>query len=125
MTQSEKQLDSPPAERTGFPRIWGAALIGLLIIGWLSYLFFISNVITHEEKYPGGGVKEAGFLKRSGLSDYKRHGLWTTYHVNGTKASQGRYEMGEKVDKWSYWNELGEVLEGPPTAETDSGGRSK
>lgn len=44
--------------------------------------------------------------KRTG----KKTGLWTTYHKNGQKESEGRYEEGRKVGAWSYWDATGALI---------------
>lgn len=107
-------------QRPRASRIFGAMLIVVLIAAWMGYLFWVSGVLAHQERYPGGGVKVEGFLKRTGWSDYKRHGLWTTYHPNEKTASQGRYELGHKVGEWKYWDEKGEPVAGPTTDESDN-----
>lgn len=110
--------NAPQRPRTS--RIFGAVLIVMLIVGWMGYLFWVSGVLAHEERFPGGKVKATGFLKRTGLSDYKRHGLWTTYHLNGKSASQGHYELGRRVGEWKYWDENGEPVAGPASADSDN-----
>ncbi len=42
-------------------------------------------------------LEEAWFLD-------KRHGASTSYHPNGTLASQGSYSHGQKAGEWSYWS---------------------
>lgn len=111
--------DENASRRPRAPRWFGVAVIVVLIAGWLGYLRWVSGVLVHEEKYPGGKVKVTGFLKRTGWSDYKRHGLWTSYHPNEKKASQGQYELGGKVGDWKYWDENGEPIAAPPSAKSD------
>ena len=111
MTQTMSEtIPSDTSRRPRAPRWIGAAIIVVLIVGWFGYLRWVSGVLAHEEKYPNGKIKTAGFLKRTGWNDYKRHGLWTVYHPDGTKAAQGRFEMGNKADGWEYWDERGERI---------------
>lgn len=96
-------------------RLWGAVLIVSLLIGWSAYLRWVSGVLPYTENHPGGTAKAVGFLKRTGWSDYKRHGLWTTYHLNGKKESQGHYDLGRPVGDWSHWDEQGQRVPEPTT----------
>ena len=118
-TTTEQAISGNNQPRPRASRWIGAVLIVVLIVGWFGYLRWVSSVLAHEEKYPGGKIKTAGFLKRTGFSDYKRHGLWTTYHANEKMASQGQYELGLKVGEWKYWNERGERIAGPGSLEAD------
>jgi hypothetical protein len=81
-------------------------IIPLFVLAlWFCYLWFVSGVLTSEEKYPGGATKARGYVKRSHFFDYKRHGAWTTFYPNGEVESRGRYEMGEKVGSWEHWDQ--------------------
>lgn len=90
----------------------------LVLVGWFSYVWFISGVLPSEEKDPATGrVIAQGYVKRVGWDDYRRHGHWVTFHANGQKASEGTYRLGEKVGEWKYWDEAGlETSAGPSGA---------
>lgn len=118
-TTPDPAIPHDVARRSRAPRWIGAAVIAMLVVGWFGYLRWVTGVLAHQEKHPGGKIKTAGFLKRTGWSDYKRHGLWTTYHANEKMASQGHYELGHKVGEWKYWDENGEPIAGPTSAESD------
>jgi len=89
-----------------------AAIPLLVLAAWFTYLWSISGVLPAVEKYPNGRLKSAGYVKRVGLADYRRHGRWITYHSNGQKQSEGLYELGEQKGTWTYWDEKGARL--PP-----------
>ena len=118
-TMSETAAASGSPRRPRAPWWVGAAVIAVLIVGWLGYLRWVSGVLAHEEKYPNGKMKTVGFLKRTGWNDYKRHGLWTTYHRDGKMAAKGRYEMGRRLDGWEHWDERGQPTTAPATDELD------
>jgi len=115
---SDMPASSGATLRPKVSRVWGAAIIVLLLLSWFAYLRWVSGVLPYNEKYPGGTPKTVGYLKRSGFSDYKRHGLWTTYHANGQKESQGHYDLGRPVGEWAYWDETGERV---PMESTQAG----
>ena len=108
--QSPGTTARPPVSR-----LWGGAIIVVLLLSWFAYLRWVSGVLPYNEKYPGGKEKTVGYLKRSGWSDYKRHGVWTTYFENGQKESQGHYELGRPVGEWLHWNEQGHRVPEPTT----------
>lgn len=115
MTSDSTAPISVPPRRTS--RLVGGVIIVGLIAGWFAYLRWVSSVLPFHEKYPGGKTRTSGALKRSGWNDYKRHGLWTTYHANGEKASQGYYDHGRQVGEWSYWDETGRRVAAPVTMD--------
>ena len=39
--------------------------------------------------------------------DVVKRGLWTSYHKNGAKEFEGRYEAGKAVGTWFEYNTLG------------------
>lgn len=40
----------------------------------------------------------------------RKHGLWTTYHVNGRKAAAGQVLNDARTGRWRTWNEHGQLL---------------
>jgi antitoxin component YwqK of YwqJK toxin-antitoxin module len=64
------------------------------------------------ESWRSDGVKEEDQRYKEGV----KHGLWTTYHSLSTsdnliKFLEGMYDNGEKTGTWTYWNNLGEVIQ--------------
>jgi antitoxin component YwqK of YwqJK toxin-antitoxin module len=56
---------------------------------------------------------EAGALLQDGVFvDARRHGPFAEYHPNGSKAAEGRYEVGQKVGEWRYWSADGQPVSG-------------
>lgn len=51
--------------------------------------------------------------------DGKRNGMWTAWHANGLKKSEGLYEGGREVGDWYTWKEDGKITtaSAPSTAE--------
>ena len=102
---------APPGTRR-MPKAVGATIVIAALVAWFGYIWWISGVMPYEERFegPGSQIKCAGFLRRSGLNDYKRHGLWTTYHRNGEKESQGHYDHGHQTGLWTFFDEKGHVV---------------
>lgn len=83
----------------------GIALPFVGLILWFAYLWFVSGVVPMVEKYDDGKPRVLGYMKREGLSTYRKTGHWVTYYPDGAKASEGDYLRGEKVDgSWTYWD---------------------
>ena len=49
--------------------------------------------------YENGNIEQQGTFN----SDGKLHGEWVSYDVNGEKLAIGKYDNGEKVGKWFFW----------------------
>jgi antitoxin component YwqK of YwqJK toxin-antitoxin module len=63
-----------------------------------------SKLVGHWRYYS----ETDGSLNKEG--DYEnnlKHGLWKTYHSNGTVASHGMYVLDEPQDTWEYFNDSG------------------
>ncbi len=87
-------------------------LIPLAVLAaWFGYLWLVSGVLPATETYANGRIKARGYVKRVGLGTYKRHGTWTEYHENGTKAAEGRFQRGRKVGAWRRWDEAGRLIQ--------------
>ena len=112
----EAIVDASPPARSLLKKCLVGAIPVLVLILFLSYLWFMSGVLPVVENYPEGQIKTEGYVKRAGFSEYRRQGHWVTYHANGQKASQGFYEAGEKVSPWTYWDEAGRELPAEPEA---------
>jgi hypothetical protein len=102
-----------PGARAVRKYLVGAIPIVVLVL-FLSYLWFVSGVLPVVERYPGREIKTEGYVKRAGFAEYRRQGHWVTYHANGQKASEGFYEAGEKLRPWRYWDEGGRELPAEP-----------
>ncbi|HWL92928.1 MAG TPA: hypothetical protein VNT79_05295 [Phycisphaerae bacterium] len=111
--------DVPVPERAG-AKYALAGVVVLLVVLFLSYLWWVSRVLPHIEKFPNGQVKATGYVKREG-GKYVRTGHWVTFHENGQKASEGRYDGGRKVPgTWQYWDAAGVLMpEGLATTQAD------
>jgi len=62
----------------------------------------LTDGTTHgpvERRYTDGLPAEAG----TRAPDGQRTGVWTTWHPNGTLASQGSYFQGKRTGTWSTW----------------------
>ncbi|MCG8404667.1 MAG: hypothetical protein MI923_05655 [Phycisphaerales bacterium] len=105
--------DEPNPSRSS-KRYIVAAIPVLVLVAFLGYLWFVTGVLPSEELYPDGSQKAIGYVKRDGLTAYRRHGHWATYHQNGQMASDGFYENGEKTGIWKYWDEHGNELPSAP-----------
>lgn len=55
----------------------------------------IKAVYYHDN----GEIRQIGFFKND-----KPHGEWKAYDLNGDKIAQAKYNQGEKVGKWFFWN---------------------
>lgn len=82
-----------------------------VLLAWFGYLWLVSGVLPATETYSDGRIKAQGYVKRVGLGAYKRHGTWTEYHENGTKAAEGRFQRGRKVGAWCRWDEAGRLIQ--------------
>lgn len=96
-------------------------LLGLIPIAvlavWLGYLWLVSGVLPSTEKYPNGKLKAEGYVKRTHLGEYVRHGHWTTFHENGAKSGEGSYDLGQKLSDWTYWDQSGQTAVLPSDAD--------
>ena len=52
--------------------------------------------------FENGSVQVEGTLKNK-----KRHGIWTFYHKNGKKWSEGQFDMGKSVGVFNIYDEKG------------------
>ena len=41
---------------------------------------------------------------------HDRHGHWITWHPNGYKASEGRYDHGKRLGLWVFWSDTGHKI---------------
>lgn len=105
--------EKPPVSNVLKKYLVGAVPI-LVLVAYLSYLWFVSGVLPVVEHYPGRKIKTEGYVKRAGFGEYRRQGHWVTYHANGRKASEGFYEAGKKISPWTYWDEDGRELSAEP-----------
>lgn len=99
-------------------------LFGLIplvaLAAWFGYMWYVSGVLPSKEKYPSGKLKAEGYVKRTHLGEYVRHGHWTTYHESGEKLGEGTYNMGHKEPDWKYWDESGKPVAPPPDNVADA-----
>lgn len=56
----------------------------------------VSGTFYHED----GRIAQKGYFK-----DGKLHGEWVAYDQDGNKNAIGKYDEGEKIGKWFFWNE--------------------
>ena len=103
---------------------WKGILFGLIplaaLVVWFGYVWLVSGVLPSKEKYASGKLKAEGNVKRSQLSEYVRHGHWTTYFESGAKSGEGTYNMGRRESDWKYWDESGKPVASPPDIAADS-----
>jgi antitoxin component YwqK of YwqJK toxin-antitoxin module len=59
-----------------------------------------------KEYYRSGQIKSEGKYVIVGKNGVK-HGSWTTYHKNGAKEFEGRFDGGKQVGTWFEYNTLG------------------
>lgn len=50
--------------------------------------------------HDNGTISQIGYFK-----DSKPHGEWKAFDINGNKITQARYDQGQKVGKWFFWND--------------------
>lgn len=112
----EAIVDAKPPARSLLKKCLVGTIPFLVLIAFLSYLWFVSGVLPVVENYSDGQIKTEGYVKRAKLGEYRRQGHWVTYHANGQKASQGFYEAGEKTSPWTYWDEDGKELPDEPSS---------
>ena len=112
----EAIVEAKPPGRGVLKKYLVGAIPLLVLIVFLSYLWFVSGVLPVVENYPKGQIKTEGYVKRAGFGEYRRQGHWVTYHANGQKASEGSYEAGEKISPWTYWDEAGRELPDEPSS---------
>lgn len=118
-TTDRTQHESPP-RRSAWRRAGPVVIPLLAVIAWFGYLWFTMGVLPVNDTFPDGRPKAEGHVKRASFGVYEKHGVWTTYHeADGSKASEGCYELGEKTGTWTYWDEQGvertEQHDRPPT----------
>lgn len=49
------------------------------------------------------------FVSAPGPAGRVEHGPHAAWHMDGTRAEEGRYEHGERVGEWRFWNASGEL----------------
>ena len=116
---SEGIVDGQPPGPGVLKKLLVGAIPVLVLIVFLSYLWFVSGVLPVVENYPKGQIKTEGYVKRAGFGEYRQQGHWVTYHANGQKASEGFYEAGEKINPWTYWDEDGGELSAEPSSPSE------
>jgi len=71
----------------------------MISISILAYLLKHIESIAHHEK-----IDKHIMLKG------EKTGLWTFWHVNGTKFSEGHFDNhGQRIGLWTYWNDNGDI----------------
>ena len=85
----------------------------VIAVLWIGFYWFTTRVFPISELWPDGKVKFAGYVRRTGIESYKRHGHWIFNHPNGRKAAEGYYELGEKTGEWRYWDAAGKPTSQP------------
>ena len=111
---SEEVIDGRRPGPSVLKKYMVGAIPVLVLIVYLSYLWFVSGVLPVVEHYPGRKIKTEGYVKRAGFGEYRRQGHWVTFHANGKKASEGFYEAGDKISPWTYWDDDGRELPAEP-----------
>lgn len=61
-----------------------------------------------EYNESGGKKAEGSFVSVGG--EAVRNGSWIFYHPNGALQSEGKFNRGKKVGRWTEYNKLGAVL---------------
>ena len=59
-----------------------------------------TNLIEVTYYHDNGNVSQTGFYTAEG----KLHGDWYVYDTEGEKTVSAKYDNGNKVGKWFYWN---------------------
>lgn len=60
-----------------------------------------NNLIEVTMFHDNGQISQTGFYTLEG----KLQGNWYSYDVNGKKLAAAKYDNGNKVGKWFFWNE--------------------
>lgn len=60
-----------------------------------------NNLIEVTMFHDNGQISQTGFLTLDG----KLQGDWFSYDVNGKKLTAAKYDKGNKVGKWFFWND--------------------
>lgn len=58
------------------------------------------------EKYANGNPQFEYYQNEKG----EKHGHYISYFENGNKRSEGEYNNGIQINKWTYWHESGNLL---------------
>jgi hypothetical protein len=61
-----------------------------------------------EEKYPNGGIKVRGYVKKDAEKNYVKTGEWTEWYENAQKSAEGQFADGKKVGLWTFWHNNGQ-----------------
>ena len=64
-------------------RVIPIAVFLALWLAWFAWYRLTTDVVTYEERYPGGALKLRGLVKRQPGGAYKRHGAWREYELDG------------------------------------------
>ncbi len=125
LMSEQPQYDSVPADaesagpltrRQRLTRFAVAAIPLIIIIFFFTYLWWVSGVLPHVERFANGKPRVTGYVKRDGVT-YHRTGRWVSFHANGQKASEGFYERDVKTPgTWQYWDDAGNELPAEPQA---------
>ncbi len=59
-----------------------------------------NNLIEVTMFHDNGQISQTGFYTLDG----KLQGNWYSYDVNGKKLTAAKYDNGNKVGKWFFWN---------------------
>ncbi|MGF1555052.1 nicotinic acid mononucleotide adenyltransferase [Paucihalobacter sp.] len=60
-----------------------------------------NNVIEVTMFHDNGQISQTGFYTLDG----KLQGNWFSYDVHGKKVAAAKYDNGNKVGKWFFWND--------------------
>ncbi len=61
----------------------------------------VGNKVKATYYYESGQIQQVGFYK-----DGKLQGEWVSFDLNGNKTAIAKYDKGEKVGKWFFWNDI-------------------
>lgn len=119
-TPVEAESVGPLTRRQRLTRFAVAAIPLVIIIFFFTYLWWVSGVLPHVERFANGKPRVTGYVKRDGVT-YHRTGRWVTFHANGQKASEGFYDRDVKTPgTWQYWDDAGRELPAEPPPPDDS-----
>jgi hypothetical protein len=96
-------------------------LFALLIVALVSVMTVIVVLLFRPEgqvfieRWPNGYPRtRTTYVGAQNPEGRVRHGRHQAWHMTGQLAEEGRFEGGERVGEWRYWDAQGNPLPAPP-----------